>query len=278
MTKKKRKVKFKKIYIYLAILFILLFVLLIMLILQKFIMMEKNIFEVEATESKILEASKKDNEEYKTIGWLKVQGTNIDYPVIMGKKEYFNYPVELESYGWILNRDKKLHNVMNIFGHNIFNLGPSPKKNSKNFKRFEELMNFIYYDFAQDNKYIQLSIDGKDYVYKIFSVSIIYASDIDVFPNGEYSKNAKKNYLDLLKDNSIYNYDIDVNENDKLISIVTCTRFLGTDAYRDILVSGRLIRENEKNYNNYSIDKNKNYKKIDEVLKGDDGNEEIGSA
>ena len=57
---------------------------------------------------------------------------------------------------------------MNIFGHNIFNLGPSPKKSSNNFKRFEELMNFIYHDFAQENKYIQFTINGKDYVYKIF--------------------------------------------------------------------------------------------------------------
>lgn len=277
MARKKKKNKYK-IFVCFVIFSILLFGFIGLLLFKKYFKVEESIFEIESRSSNVVENKKKDNDEYETIGWLRVQGTNIDCPIITGKTELYKYPVELENYGWMTNKDRKNYNVMNIFGHNIFNLGPSPKKSSNNFKRFEELMNFIYHDFAQENKYIQFTINGKDYVYKIFSVSIIYASDVDMFPEGEYSKQEKKDYIKLLRDNSIYDYDVDVLEEDDLISVVTCTRFLGTDAYRDILVSGRLVRDDEKIYNNYSVDKNNNYKKIDKVLKGDDNNEEIGSA
>lgn len=261
------------------IIFISLFiiVLLILLILHFIINNFKDYYQIDSRIDKVSQTKKNNKSEYQTIGWIKVQGTNIDYPIIRTNNDTNEYPVELESYGWTYNEDNKFHNVVNIYGHNIFNLGPEPKKSADNFKRFEELMSFIYYDFAKENKYIQLTIDDKDYVYKIYAVSFINLGDIVLFPKGEYSKNEKNKYLKLLQKNSIYDYNIDVNNKDKLISISTCTRFLGIENKKSILVSGRLVRSGEK-LNNYLVEKNKNYKKIDEVLKGDDSNENVESA
>ena len=79
-----------------------------------------------------------------------------------------------------------------------------------------------------------------------------------------------------MKENSIYDYDVDVSEEDDFASVSTCTRMLGTDVYVNFFVVGRLMRKDEK-YDNYIVKKNDNYKKIDKILKGDDDNEESDS-
>lgn len=271
---KKKNKKFLKLYIIiLVILLIVLFVFLGKYIYNSF----KKYYVLESRFEELEKAKEKDNDKFHTIGWLKIQGTNIDFPILKGVSENVDSPVELESFGWVYGFDEEYHNVMNIYGHNVFNLGPSPKLKSDNFKRFEELMNFIYYDFAKDNKYIQLTINGKEYIYKIFSVSILYAGDVVLFPKDEYTVSEKDKYLKQLQKNNLYKYNLDINKNDNIITVTTCTKFFGTDSYRNILVSGRLLRDGEK-LNDYSVKKDSNYKKVEEILKGDDGNEEIGSA
>lgn len=275
--KKSKRTFFRK---YLLLLFVLCFLLILFLIftlIKTFFVNNETYYVSNSRVEKIKENRKKDADDYRTIGWIQVQGTNIDAPILKGVDRTFNYPVELENYGWTVNVDDTYHNSVTVFGHNIFNLGPSPKLSSDNFKRFEELMNFVYYDFAKENKYIQLTMENKEYVYKIYAVSFLYSYEVNAFPQGDYTKTEMTDHIKKLKENSIYDYDIDVNTSDNLISVVTCTRFLGTDAYRNILISGRLVREKEK-YNDYSVKKNGNYKKIEEVLKGDGNDEKIGSA
>lgn len=234
----------------------------------------KTYYKVESRVSDVaLAQDNKKDTRYQTSGWLKVQGTNLDLPVLTGIDDNTDYPVEMKKYVWNINGDGKFHNKIDIMGHNIFNLSSSPKLYSDDFYRFEELMSFVYYDFAKENKYIQLTIDGKDYLYKIFSVDFLDAVDVDSFPSGNYEKSDLKYQIDLFKEHSLYNYDVDVNENDNLISLITCTRFFGNDRYIDFLVNGRLVRKNES-VHNYSVVKNKkNYTKVENVLKGDDDNE-----
>ena len=223
---------------------------------------------------KNIESSKKeDTEYYDTVAWLRVQGTSIDYPIIIQKETGYEYPVEKEDYAWITGDDGKFHNKINIMGHNIFNLSSNPKKASDDFHRFEPLMAFVYYDFANKNKYIQLSIDGKEYLYKIFSVSFMYENDIVTLPYGDNSKEQLDEQIELFKRLSIYDYDVDVNNTDDLISLFTCTRFNGYQN-KDIQISGRRIRKNEK-VSDYDVRPNKNYDIVDETIKkGVDNNEE----
>ena len=110
---------------------------------------------------------------------------------------------------------------------------------------------------------------------KFFSVGFIYHADAIVFPKGDYDKDELNYQINLFKKISIYDYDIDVNSNDDLISVVTCTRFFG-NSDKEFIVSGRLIRENES-IKNYSLKKNSNYKEVENILKGD-GDDEFESA
>lgn len=272
MAKKKKKTNLykNKIYITICIFSILAIILLILL---GFRIFEKDYYKVDSRVDKIKETGK-FNDTYDTAGWLKVQGTDIDLPVLYSDDFSEPFPVELESFVWTENYDKKHHNLTKIVGHNIYNLSSSPKLESKYFHRFEQLMNFVYYDFAKDNKYIQYSIDGKDYVYKIFAAGFVDSNRIYQFPaSDDVSKEVLKDHIKTVKNISLYDYDIDVNENDKLISLSTCTRFFGSKEKKDFYVYGRLVRDGER-INNYNVTKRDNYKKIEKILKGSDENED----
>lgn len=234
----------------------------------------KSSFKIEDRTSKIKDEKKKDNENFDTIGWIRLEGTNIDMPLILAKNEDADFPVERKKYAWVTNDKSKLYNKMNILGHNIFNLSSNPIKHSNTFDRFEELMDFVYYDFAQKNQYIQLTLNDKDYVYKIFSVSFVDAFEVSIFPENEYSKGDLEYHMGVLKEGEIYKYDTDVNYDDKMISLITCTRFFGDEKSVDFVVTGRLLRKNEK-IKLSKVTKTKRYKEVEKVMKGDDKNEEV---
>ena len=216
-----------------------------------------------------------NNTDFSAIGWVRVQGTKIDMPIVWSPNSEDELPVELGSFAWSLNGDNHKHNYLRVMGHNIFNLSSHPKKSSKTFERFEELMSFVYYDFAKENKYIQLTIDDKDYLYKIYSVDFINRSASTFLPyalDKDLSKKEMKDFIKLTKDNSLYDYKVDVDENDSVLALSTCTRFFGIDDGYEFYVNGRLLREDEK-ADDYRVQvNNKNYKEIEDILKGDGGN------
>lgn len=204
------------------------------------------------------------NKNYEVRGWIRIQGTSIDYPVI-GSEKKSSYPVYEKHYAWTRNSDNKFHNNITVVGHNIFNLSAMPKLKSKRFDKMEELMSFVYYDFAKKNQYVQLTIDGKDYIYKIFSVDFISGSDATFLPiQDELSKKDINNYLDILKNNSIYQYNVDVGEEDNFITISTCTRMFSRDA--NFYVVGRLLHKGER-IKRYRVKKSDEYKKLEKIWK-----------
>ena len=54
--------------------------------------LNRDYYSIESREKNIQEA-KEENKDYSVIGWLRVQGTNIDH-FLMGKTEY--YPVDIQ--------------------------------------------------------------------------------------------------------------------------------------------------------------------------------------
>lgn len=233
-----------------------------------------NTFKIEPRTSYVGKTKISDDSDFEVMGWIKVQGTNIDYPLIRTDNSESPFPVELGSFAWSTNQDNLFHNHIFIIGHNIFNLSSKPKLSDERFTRFEELMNFVYYDFAKENQYIQLTIDGNDYIYKIFSVGFLNASEVYGFPfHDDYSKEEIKDYVDIMNNFNIYNYDIDVNENDKIISLNTCTRFFGPNSEKEFYVNGRLLRDGEDT-SNYKVKKSKKYKIIEDKWEGEEKDEE----
>ena len=277
--RKRSKKKSNKIIFTLIPLILLVICLVVLLLVKKLsnTLIKSNDYYIIETRIDDFEKNKKDDTpDYDSIGWLRVQGTNIDYPIIHANSYKRKYPITIERYVWITSSDGKFNNYSNIDGHNLFNLKPNPNiMKSDDFLRFEELMNFIYYDFAKKNLYFQVTKDDGEYIYKIFAVNLfedsyVYASDDDGYKN----KDEYDAYIKTLLKNSIYDYSIDVNTDDEIISLRTCSRvFDDENVSRDFVVSGRLVRKDEK-VDKYLVKKNSNYKKIEKIYNGVDYDEE----
>lgn len=230
-----------------------------------------NYYPIETRIEKITEYAKKDSKDYETIGWLRVQGTNIDYPVIYAPKYDFNG--KTDNFVWNEVKSDKLLNQVSISGHNIMNLSSNPLVANKNHRRFEQLMSFVYLDFVKENKYIQYTVNKTDYIYKIFAVTFTERDKIPKFTREDLSNKEMKKLIKQSLEDSIFKFDIDVDENDKILSLITCTRMFGY--YNDIefKVDARLIRKNELKLN-YGVEKSDNYQEIEDIMEGRENNEE----
>jgi len=214
-----------------------------------------------------LEKFKKDNPNYDTVGWLKVEGTDIDYPVIT-EADAIEYNDGDIQFLWQVGEMNKLNRVNTILGHNVMNLSKTPLIKEKGHVRFEQLMSFTYLDFAKKNEYVQFTIDGNNYLFKIFGVSYIDKKEVSTYNNASDGDEYVKQIIEQDKQYSIFNYDVDVNEKDTLISLITCTRMFGFYNKGNFRVDARLVREGEST-SHYKVEKSKKYKKVEEQMKGD---------
>lgn len=205
-----------------------------------------------------------NNAHEKPIGWLRVQGTNIDFPIFY-YKDVDSIGDPEHDLGWSFENNKKLSNRTVVLSHNMKNVSSKPLIANKNHARFEQLMSYIYYEFVKENKYIQYSTNGKNYLFKIYAVYLQEEENIELY---NINKKEKKEYIDNAINNSYYDFDVDINENDKLLSLVTCTRFYGNSDY-SFVVDARQVRKLEI-INNYKVTEKSNYKKIKKYLEGDD--------
>lgn len=208
----------------------------------------------------------------KPLGWLRVQGTNIDFPILY----YYDLnDVSDSTYelGWTYTNDKTIAQKTTIFSHNVLNVSNKPLIADSNHKRFEQLLSFVYTDFVKNNKYIQYTIDGKNYLYKIYAISFQEEANLD-FKNSSFSKDDLNKYIDSAKKNSYFDFDIDVNEDDKLITLVTCTRFFGDTTKYSFVVDARLVRDSES-IRNYKLKETNKYQSIKKILEGDVNDENI---
>ena len=209
-------------------------------------------------ESRVDKLETFDTGNFYKFGWLQVQGTYIDMPILDYRSseaiEELNY-----SYGWLSSNYVQGENRMVIMGHNIINVSSTPMLPDENMENFEEIMAFSYEEFAKDNLYIQLTIDGKDEIYAIYAVGFYdygYIGDQSMSDD-----EVIKEYIKDTKKNSIYDYGITVNENDDLLVLKTCTRFFGANEKQIFMINARKLRENEQ-VMTYRVRANKNYKEI----------------
>ena len=215
----------------------------------------------------------KDANGYGTIGWLRVQGTNIDTPIIKYNSLEDIEKVDKEDFLWNEYHEEKIQKRVNIQGHNILNLSSKPEVGLDYFTRFEDLMAFVYLDFAKENQYIQYTVDGKNYLYQIFAVYFDEVYNLDLYNPDEYKDEEVADFIQRSLDKSLYKYDVEVNKNEKVISLITCTRMYGNDK-KQFLVVGKMI-DNDSNTTNYKVKESSNYKEVKNLMKGVDENVEM---
>ena len=263
--KKKKSKKFNKVVPILLIVLSLFIILFLFLgLIRKF---DKGDYRVESRVKNIEKAKVKDADGIKTVGWLRVQGTNIDYPVIYAPGVDLNY--RTQDFVWTENNFDSLNNMVYISGHNIKNLSKTPLIADKSHSRFEQLMSFVYLDFIEKNQYIQYTFNGENYLYKIYSVYFDDINNLDLYNSEKYSATDLNSIIGNSLDKNIYVIDTDINEKDIFISLNTCTRMFGD---QQLIVNARLVRNGEE-VKLSKVKKSSNYVGVNNVLKGGNSDE-----
>ncbi len=171
-----------------------------------------------------LEELQKENEQI--IGWLEIEGTNINYPVLQAKDNDFylthNYKKEKSSTGSLfLDKDFDLVNGSSnylIYGHR-----------SKQGLMFEDLMKYAKEDFYKNHTTIKFTTAIEDSTYEIISVfysRVYYKSEKDVF-RYYYFVNAEdeqeyNEFVNNAKKSSIYDIEATAEYGDQLLTLSTC--------------------------------------------------------
>lgn len=155
------------------------------------------------------------------VAWLKVNNTNIDYPIVqtLDNEYYLKYNLyrEKDSNGWLFmdydNNTTKIDDNIIIYGHNRY----------LNGVMFGTLNKTLYKNWYtnKENQIIKFDTLYGSYQYKIFSIYIIPTTSDYLETNFDNSKD-KINFLNILKDRSIYDFNITLNENSKIITLSTC--------------------------------------------------------
>lgn len=158
------------------------------------------------------------NEDIK--GWIKVEGTNINYPFLQTNDNnyYLNHSIDKtnNNAGWIFldyrNDINNLNKNTIIYGHNRLNN-----------TMFGDLKRTLTNEWLNNQfvHYIKISTDKENSVWQIFSVyHIDNTSDylyIDFNNDEDY-----KSFIDLITDRSIYNFNNKPTTDDYIITLSTC--------------------------------------------------------
>ncbi len=175
------------------------------------------------------EESKKVNELFNslldinkdTVGWLTVNNTTIDYPVVQASdNDYYlsnDFNQEKNYNGWIFadyrNNMENLDANTIIYGHNKY-LNDTMFGSLNNVLNDEWLNNPDNLIIRFDNLYQQMQ-------FKIFSVYKINKTN-DYLTTSFSSKTSFKKFLNIIKNRSIKDFETDVTPDDKIITLSTC--------------------------------------------------------
>ena len=161
------------------------------------------------------------------VGWLEIENSKINYPVLQGKDNSFymthNYKKEYSVDGSIfLDKDYDWNipstNLL-LYGHN--------NRGSK--EMFVDLMNYKDQNYYKGHKTIRFTTNTEDAQYEIISVflsRVYYKHEKNVFRYYYFINAANEqefnDYVQNSKKASLYNIDATAKYGDQLLTLSTC--------------------------------------------------------
>ena len=156
----------------------------------------------------------------RTVGWLRVPNTTIDYPVAQASDNAFylnhSFDKSWNSAGWIFadyrNKFDGTDKNIIMYGHN--------RMDASMFATLKNTQNPDWYN-NPTNKYITLTTPDTTHVYQVFSVYTIksetYYLTTDFYDDDEYLK-----FLNEMKKRSIHDFGVKLSAEDSIITLSTC--------------------------------------------------------
>jgi len=170
------------------------------------------------------------------VGWITVNNTNVDYAVVQTtNNDYYlkhNIYKDYSSEGWVFmdyeNNPVNLNDNTILYAHHRYSNGTM-------FGTLSYCLSKKWYS-DPDNQIISFDTPYANYRFKIFSIYIT-ANTTDYLVTSFYEKQNKINFLNMIKKRSIHNFGINLDADDKIITLSTCH---GNDR---LVVHGVLIDE-----------------------------------
>lgn len=153
-----------------------------------------------------------------TIGFIKVMGTNINYPFVQSTdNDYYlnrSYDKTYNNAGWIFldyrNNEFNDKNTI-IYGHG--------RINGTMFGSLKDTLKSSWQN-NKDNYIIKISTEKENSIWQIFSVyKIATTSD---YLEISFSDNEFESFINLIKGRSSYNFETNVTNEDKVLTLSTC--------------------------------------------------------
>lgn len=196
------------------------------------------------------------SENQDTIGWIRLDGTGIDYPVLKAednkKYERANFYGEYDRRGSIFMDYRNtvgksrgsLSKVTILWGHHL----------TEDATIFAELEGYMNVDFYKEHPVIEMNTLYEDYKWKVFACFTAAVNEEDETGGIFYywdpyiTDDDTQGFVnECLTRSWFINPDVDIKSTDKILCLSTCTYILNKYSYHEIrcVVMARLVRQGE---------------------------------
>lgn len=192
-------------------------------------------FVVKQVDDKTIDNYRKDYNNQDIIGELVIANSNFKEIVVQTNDNefYLDHSVD-KTYNRLGSIFMDYRNMVDdrkiiIYGHNSEDI----------YTEFNLLENYLNFDYYREHQDIYFKTINNNYHYKVFSVFIVINDYRYInlnFSDDEYNK-----HLKYLKEQSVYDTYIDVNDNDEIIVLQTCY-FQPKNSYL-VVVGKKLIED-----------------------------------
>ncbi len=166
-----------------------------------------------------------------SIAWLIVNNTNIDYPVVKTTNNNYylshNFFKNKSDAGWVFLDYRNNLNDKNIiiYAHN--------RLDGSMFGTLNKLKDQNYLNNLS-NREIVLTTNSGSLSYQVFSIYEIKEEEYYLKTN--FKDNEFKEFLSTIKNRSIYNLNVDLDNTTQILTLSTCTK---EDGYRLVVHAKR---------------------------------------
>lgn len=151
------------------------------------------------------------------IAWIKVNGTDIDFPVVKGTDNSYylthNFNKEKNKAGWIFadykNKFDGTDKNIVIYGHNM--------RDGSMFASLKDVIKEDWYN-NENNKYVTLITENEYQTYQVFSV---YQTEVEEYYLQTNILNFNE-FIEKIKNRSKKDFNVEIKETDNLLTLSTC--------------------------------------------------------
>lgn len=174
-----------------------------------------------------------------TKGWIKVSGTNVNYPFVQtDNNDFYLFHSFDQSYndaGWVFmdyrNNTESMDKNTVLYAHG--------RLDNTMFGSLRHILDNGWLNNSE-NFVIMLSTDYENTLWQVFSAYIIPTTN-DYIRTEFTSNDQFLNFANILKDRSQYNFNTPVYGEDKILTLSTCY-----DDYSKMVIHAKLIKKEAK--------------------------------